>query len=154
MSAAGSVPSGAPNQASTSGPLAWWKPTTVTSGTKSDLVADRRVAGRLEYVLVAADAGGVDSSVVAMIAKGPERWISARLAEVTQGVGELSSQGSSEARNIELDIFRLWLVVMVKCRSWDGAEQPLYTCHVERRSMRHMEPLSAVVEEGRARKFT
>lgn len=33
-STAGSVPSGLPYQDSTSGPLAWWKPMTVTSGTK------------------------------------------------------------------------------------------------------------------------
>lgn len=32
--AAGSTPSSAPNQLSTSGPRAWWKPTTVTSGVK------------------------------------------------------------------------------------------------------------------------
>ena len=52
----------------------------MTSGTKSDFVVDLIVAGTLEWVLAAAEAGGVDSSTIAMVATGAGDLINGRPA--------------------------------------------------------------------------
>lgn len=73
-SAAGSKPSSTPNQRSTSGPLAWWKPTTVTSGMKPTLEGDSgsrdEGVGGTEGVS-GAEAGGSSSGTSVIWAPSP-----------------------------------------------------------------------------------